>query len=106
RQGYVAVVGTPGSGKSTLLSQATPGLVDRVVTYLTFMPGDPAATGRASAADFLHDLVLELEGAGLGNRNSLPERDINELRLRLRDLLAEAALEFTQTGRRTLLVID
>ena len=106
RQGYVAVVGTPGSGKSTLLSQATPGLVDRVVTYLTFMPGDPAATGRASAADFLHDLVLELEGAGLGNRNSLPERDISELRLRFRDLLAAAALEFTQTGRRTLLVID
>jgi AAA ATPase domain len=106
RQGYLAVLGSPGSGKSTLLRQATPGLADRVVTYLTFMPGDPAAAGRASAADFLHDLVVELEDSGVGNRNSLPERDVNELRLRFRDLLAKAAQEFAQAGRRTLLVID
>ena len=84
RQGYLAVLGPPGSGKSTLLSQVTPGSADRVVTYLTFMPGDPAAIGRASAADFLHDLVVELEGSELGSRNSLPERDVNELRLRFR----------------------
>ena len=100
------MLGPPGSGKSTLLSQVTPGLADRVITYLTFMPGDPAAIGRASAADFLHDLVVELEGSGLGSRTSLPERDVNELRLRFRDLLAKAGQEFAQAGRRTLLVID
>jgi hypothetical protein len=106
RQGYLAVLGPPGSGKSTLLSQVIPGLADRVVAYLVFMPGDPAAVGRASAADFLHDLVVGLEGSDVGSRNSLPERDVNELRLRFRDLLARAAQEFAQTGRRTLLVID
>ena len=106
RQGYVAVLGPPGSGKSTLLSQATPGLADRVITYLTFMPGDPAAAGRASAADFLHDLVVEIEASAGGIHDSLPERDLSELRLRFRDLLAKAAEDFTQRGRRTLLVID
>lgn len=106
RQGYLAVLGPPGSGKSTLLRQATPGLADRVVTYLAFMPGDPAAAGRASAADFLHDLVVELENSGVGKRNSLPERDVNELRLRFRGLLAKAAQEFVQAARRTVLVID
>lgn len=106
RQGYVAVLGPPGSGKSTLLSQATPGLADRVITYLTFLPGDPAAAGRASAADFLHDLVVEIEASAGGIHDSLPERDLSELRLRFRDLLAKAAEDFTQRGRRTLLVID
>ena len=37
-----------------------------------------------------------LEGAGLGSRTSLPERDVNELRLRFRDLLAGAAREFAR----------
>ena len=106
RQGYVAVLGPPGSGKSTLLSQATPGLADRVITYLTFMPGDPAAAGRASAADFLHDLVVEIEASAGGIHDSLPERDLSELRLRFRDLLAKAAEDFRQSGRRTLLVVD
>lgn len=106
QQGYLAVLGPPGSGKSTLLSQATPGLADRVITYLTFMPGDPAAIGRASAADFLHDLVVVMEASGGGIRDSLPERDVSELRLRFRDLLGKAAEDFTRTRRRTLLVID
>ncbi|RLK24444.1 AAA domain-containing protein [Micromonospora sp. M71_S20] len=104
--GYLCVLGPPGSGKSTLLAHATPGLADRVVTYLAFLPGDAAAAGRVSATDFLHDVVVQLEASQLKVRKSLPERDVNELRLRFRDLLSAASAEFTQTGRRTLLIID
>ncbi|GFJ93368.1 ATP-binding protein [Phytohabitans rumicis] len=104
--GYLCVLGPPGSGKSTLLAHATPGLADRVVTYLAFLPGDAAAAGRVSATDFLHDVVVQMEASQLKVRKSLPERDLNELRLRFRDLLSAASAEFAETGRRTLLIVD
>jgi len=106
RRGYLCVLGPPGSGKSTLIAHATPALADRVVTYLAFLPGDAAAAGRVSAADFLHDVVVQLEGSRLHVKDSLPERDVQELRLRFWDLLTAAGKDFLETGRRTFLIVD
>ncbi|GID29950.1 hypothetical protein Abr02nite_49330 [Paractinoplanes brasiliensis] len=106
QRGYLCVLGPPGSGKSTLIAHATPALADRVITYLAFLPGDAAAAGRASATDFLHDVVVQLERSQLHVRDSLPERDVPELRLRFRDLLTAAGKDFLDTGRRTFLIVD
>ncbi|MFF5085042.1 AAA family ATPase [Actinoplanes sp. NPDC000266] len=106
RSGYLCVLGPPGSGKSTLIAHATPALADRVITYLAFLPGDAAAAGRASATDFLHDVVVQLEESALRVKDSLPERDVHELRLRFQKQLAAASKEFIKTGRRTFVIVD
>lgn len=105
--GYVALLGPPGSGKSTLLAQSLTGLDDRVIRYLAFVPTDVGSRrGRTTASDFVHDLVVSLDAAGLGKSRSLPPDSLADLRVRFSEQLLAAGEEFEATGRRTIVVVD
>ena len=106
-QGYVAVLGPPGSGKSTLLSQALTGSKDRIVRYYAYVPGAAPLTTAMTSEAFLHDVVLMLNRKGLRVQNHLPpDRSLEELRRSLAESLDAASVEFTRTGRRTLIIVD
>lgn len=105
--GFIAIVGPPGSGKSTLLAQALTGRADRVVRYYAYIPRSTPAKTRLTSQGFLHDLVVMLSQAGLkAGERQIPSRDADLLREQLAGLLDAANTEFTQTGRKTILVVD
>ena len=106
-QGYVAVIGPPGSGKSTLLSQALTGSKDRLVRYFAYVPGASPLTTAMTSEAFLHDVVLMLNRQGLRVQDHLPpDGSLEELRRSLAEGLDAASVDFTTTGRRTLIIID
>ena len=105
--GYVAVLGPPGAGKSTLLSQALTSNSDRVVRYYAYVPKTAAGRTRLTARSFLHDIVLMLHKDGLGTRErQIASNEIDGLRQQLADLLDSGSVEFADTGRRTIVVVD
>lgn len=105
--GYIALTGPPGAGKSTLLSQGLSGAADRVVRYYAYVPGVPALQARFSAAGFLHDIVLMLRNAGVRTgRRELVSLDVDELRAHIAELLDACGQDFSDSGRRTVLIID
>lgn len=106
RSGYLSLVGPPGSGKSTLLQsalEAEPQLT--IVRYLAFVPGAAQGIGRAEAADFHEDLIVELKRTGLSGMRFRRESSL-ERREEFAVLLAAAGQRFEQTGGRTLIVVD
>ena len=105
--GYVAVLGPPGAGKSTLLSQALTSRTDRVVRYYAYVPKTAAARTRLTARSFLHDIVLMLHKGGLGtSERQITSNEVDGLRQQLADLLDSGSVEFADTGRRTIVVVD
>ena len=105
--GYVAVIGPPGAGKSTLLSQALTSSTDRVVRYYAYVPKGGTGIARLTAQSFLHDIVLMLHGSGLvPHEHQITGSDVHELRQQLADQLDSANREFTDTQRRTIVVVD
>lgn len=105
RRGYLALVGPPGSGKSTLLAEGVLGAqAVRTVRYLAFIP-DGRTLGRGEAIDFLHDVIADLKLQGLG-ANLWAGQTLTELREQFETLLSEAGRRFTETGVRTLIVVD
>ena len=105
--GYVAVVGPPGAGKSTLLSQALTSTTDRVVRYYAYVPRTAAARTRLAARSFLHDIILMLQRSGLGpSERQIASNDIDGLRRQLSEQLDSGSVEFADTQRRTIVVVD
>jgi len=94
--GYIALIGPPGSGKSTLLQAGMlPTPRAAFIRYLAFIPDEGHGLGRAEAADFLTDLIVQLKKQGLGH-NVMPGSGLPELRTQLEALLHEAALRQKQ----------
>jgi hypothetical protein len=104
-QGYLAVVGPPGSGKSTLLTVSLTGSDDRIIRYYAYVPGPGTTRTRMEGHGFLHDVVLLLERA-TNSRGHLLERSDHELRQAFVALLDTVALDYQQTGRRTVILVD
>ncbi len=107
RRGYIAVVGPPGAGKSTLLTQALSGTSDRVIRYYAYVPETDAARTRLTGHSFLHDVILELKHAGLqGQDLELTSTDTIRLRRQRSELFDSASQEFSNSGRRTIIIVD
>ena len=105
--GYIALIGPPGAGKSTLLNQALTGSSERIVRYYAYVPQTAATRNRLTAQAFLHDLVVMLGRAGLTTADRhLASSDRQQLRAVLHEQLDAASNEFSQSGRRTIIVID
>lgn len=105
--GYLAVIGPPGAGKSTLLSQALSGSTHRIVRYHAYVPGTAPARTRHTARAFLRDIVIMLAKGGVATQQrELPGTDIDQLRQQLVDALDVASREFSESGRRTIVVVD
>lgn len=105
--GYVGVIGPPGAGKSTLLSQALTSSTHRVIRYYAYVPKAAIGVRRLTARAFLHDVVLMLDRSGLSSHErQITSSDVDELRQQLADLLDSASREFTDTQRRTIVVVD
>jgi len=106
-RGYIALVGPPGSGKSTALTHTlryATGI--RLVRYYAFVRDDPRL-GRGEAAAFLHDLCLSLEPlAPKAGRRRERSDDLDSLRERIAELLAEMSSEWRTSGTKTVILID
>jgi hypothetical protein len=104
--GYIALIGPPGSGKSTLLQAGmlpTPRAV--FIRYLAFVPDEGHGLGRAEAADFLMDMIVQLKKQGLGH-NVMPGSELPELRAQLEGLLHEAGARYIKDTIRTVVIVD
>lgn len=105
--GYVAVFGPPGAGKSTFLTAALRERPERVVRYYAYVPDthDPVVA-RGEAVNFLHDIVMALEQAGVpaGARVRPLEREalLGAWHTQLRHLHEE----WRTQGVRTVILID
>ena len=106
-RGYIAVVGPPGTGKSTLLTQTMLNTSARVVRYYAYVPETGEARNRLTGRSFLHDVVLKLKESGLkGHHQELTSDDPTELRRQLAELFDSAHKEFSERGRRTIIIVD
>lgn len=104
--GYLALVGPPGSGKSTTLTQTLryrPST--RLARYYAFVRDDPAQD-RGEAVNFLRDLCLSLEAMLPRMRLGDHADDLAGLRARLGELLGGLHEEFTESGTRTVVLVD
>jgi hypothetical protein len=105
--GYVAVVGTPGSGKSTLLTDAFGGHPAVVARYYAYVPNNEVGSlTRASATNFLHDVVLSLDRAGVQVGRTPVSFDADALAERFRRQLRALGDRFEETGETAYVVID
>jgi len=105
--GYLAVLGTPGSGKSTLLTQVLRYRPERVIRYYAFVPGAhdlPRLRGEASS--FLHDVVVELEEAGVSAGHGTTGFDREHLLERFHEQLGLLSEDWQSSGRKTLVLVD
>jgi hypothetical protein len=104
--GYIALVGPPGSGKSTLLQAGMlPTPRAAFIRYLAFIPDEGHGLGRAEAADFLGDLIVQLKKQGLG-RNVMPGSELPELRAQIEALFHEAGVRYAKDNLRTVIIVD
>lgn len=105
-RGYVALVGPPGTGKSTLLQRGIHSTAEYAVSrYLAFHPDQRHGLGRAEAGEFLNDLIAELRSQGL-YASKFASEDLPDLRKEFSKQLASASARFSETARKTLIVID
>ncbi len=105
--GYIAITGTPGAGKSSMLTRfLRSGRSERVLRYYAYTPDEPSP-GRGEAANFLSDMIGELERQGVRSSAVGPHHfDLELLRARLREQLRSLGEEYQSNGRRTLLLVD
>jgi hypothetical protein len=105
--GYLVLLGTPGSGKSTLLTEALRYREERVVRYYAYVPEtlEPNSI-RGEAVNFLHDTVLALDHLGFRSGDALPRNDLALLGSRFREQLRQLHKNYTETGRKTILIVD
>ena len=105
--GYVAVVGTPGSGKSTLLTDTFYGHAAVLARYYAYVPDNEVGSlTRASATNFLHDLVLSLDRAGVQVGTTPVSFDADVLAERLRRQLQSLGERFRDAGEPAYIVVD
>lgn len=105
--GFVGVFGPPGSGKSTLLTKVLRGLGVRFVPYYVFVPRDrEPSVLRGESSNLLHDVTLRLQGAGFEQRPRPDPRNREALLLLFHAQLAALGRDFTEIGRKTVLLID
>lgn len=105
-QGYIALIGPPGTGKSTLLQHglfSTPNY--SISRYLAFHPGQRHGLGRAEAGEFLNDIIAELRSQGL-YASKFSNDNLSGLRTEFAKQLEAAGVRYTESGRKTLIVID
>lgn len=105
--GYVAVFGPPGAGKSTFLTAALRERPERVVRYYAYVPDahDPLIA-RGEAVNFLHDVVLALEEAGVPAGARVRPLEREALLSAWYAQLQHLHEEWRATGVRTVLLID
>lgn len=105
--GYLILLGTPGSGKSTLLTQTLRYEPGRVIRYYAYVPDslEPNAH-RGEAVNFLHDVTLAVDRAGFPVGETLPRDDERLLSARLHEQLRKLHVRYTETGERTIVVVD
>jgi hypothetical protein len=104
--GYLSLVGPPGTGKSTLLQTALFSTPEYSVSrYLAYLPHHGHRLGRAEAGEFLNDVIAELMGLGLGGSRYAVD-DLAGLRGQLAIQLEQASKRYSETNRKTVLVID
>lgn len=107
--GYVAVIGTPGSGKSTLLTQTLRHCRERVIRYYAYVPdAQDSRRLRGESAYFLHDVVLDIERAGVEFHvgESISRFDRGQLLKRFHDQLKLLHQDWKSTSRKTIILID
>ncbi|MGH1421613.1 MAG: AAA family ATPase [Hyphomonas sp.] len=105
-QGYIALVGPPGTGKSTLLQRSLYSTDAYSITrYLAFHPDQRHGLGRAEATEFLNDTIAALRSHGL-KASRFYNDSLTSLRETLSRQLEEATKRYTETGRKTVLIID
>jgi hypothetical protein len=106
-RGYIALIGPPGSGKSTALTHTlryARGI--RLVRYYAFVRDDPRP-GRGEATAFLHDLCLSLEPlAPRAARRRARDDNLDSLREEMAALLAELSADWTNSGIKTVILVD
>lgn len=105
-QGYIALIGPPGTGKSTLLQRglfSTPNY--SISRYLAFHPGQRHGLGRAEAGEFLNDIIAELRSQGL-YASKFSNDNLSGLRTEFAKQLEAAGAKYTESGRKTLILID
>lgn len=105
-QGYIAVLGPPGSGKSTLLTQTLLYYPHRVVRYYAYVPADAGPSMRGESLNFLHDVLHQIEQAGVTVGRGPNYPDIDLLRARLQEHLLELHRRWLETGTKTIILID
>ena len=105
--GYLALVGNPGSGKSTLLTDFLRNYTCRSIRYYAFVP-DASTPNilRGEAENFLHDIVHQIESAGIRTGSSISNHDVTQLGKRFYDQLLKLGDDFSQKGKRTLILVD
>ncbi len=104
--GYLAVIGTPGSGKSSLVTQTLRYRTERVIRYYAYVPDSPSFLWRGEAANFLHDVVKALEGAGFRAGASASSFDRMQLLARFQQQLQMLHEDWRTNGRKTIILID
>ena len=107
--GYVAVIGTPGSGKSTFLTQTLRHCRERIIRYYAYVPdAQDSRTLRGESAYFLHDVVLEIERAGVGFHigESVSNFDRGQLLERFHGQLDLLHKDWKNNKRKTIILID
>ncbi len=103
--GYILLLGTPGSGKSTLLTQTLKYRQERSIRYYAFVP-QAQNINRGESENFLHDITLMLAERGFRAGQSLQGLDRVLLAERFDAQLRLLHEKWTETGRRTILLID
>jgi hypothetical protein len=104
-RGYLALLGSPGSGKSTLLTETLRSRPDRVIRYYAYVP-DSVNPGRGEATNFLHDMVVLMERAGIRVGQSAAPGDRLELAKRFHLQLVQLHQDWISNRRKTILLVD
>ena len=105
--GYIAVVGTPGSGKSTLLTKTLRDLKGRVFSYYAYVPDAAYPVGsRGESVNFLHDVGIQMEGAGFAVGSGPAGFDRQQLLNRFYGQLDLLKQDWEKEGHKTIILID
>ncbi|MDY7076577.1 MAG: ATP-binding protein [Chloroflexota bacterium] len=105
--GYVGVFGPPGSGKSTLLTRTLRALPIRLVRYYAYVPEaqDPSVL-RGESINFLHDVTLRLQEAGIERAERPDPSDRTALLNLFHRQLQALGDDYVATETKSVILID